>query len=84
MLFSSILLQPNLSSTEPAVLGYMLKRYFSELPDPLIPSVQYDRFISAMSLPTEAAQVADLDALVAKLPPVNQAILSYMIAHFIK
>ena len=53
--------QPKLSSTEPAVLGFVLKRYFSELPDSLIPSALYDAFLASSSLPSEAAQVRNGD-----------------------
>ena len=78
------ILQPNLSSTEPAVLGYILKRYFSELPESLIPSSIYDRVIGAVSLPNEAAQVAELDNCFNSLPPPVLSTLSFFTAHLIK
>lgn len=75
---------PNLAAHDPAVIGYVLKRYFMELPDSLISSAQYDRFIAAASLPTDKEQVSELDALVLALSSEAQATLGFLFAHFIK
>lgn len=38
---------PDLRPYEPHVIAYLIKRYLMELPDPVIPSASYERFINA-------------------------------------
>eukprot|EP00043_Microstomoeca_roanoka_P017898 m.188419 g.188419 ORF g.188419 m.188419 type:complete len:948 (+) comp16723_c4_seq1:196-3039(+) len=73
--------QKRLDGQDPQVIAGLLKRYFAELPEPLIPYEWYDRFIAAALLPTEEEQVAELNRLVPQLSPDRQRVLEYMLAH---
>lgn len=70
-----------LGSQDPHAVAWLLKRYFSELPVPLIPSELYQAVIQACSLPTPLAKAAQLDEIVDRLPPANQTVLSILLAH---
>lgn len=49
--------QVNLASFDAHLVAAILKRFFMELPEPLIPLDRYDKFVSAACLPSEGAQV---------------------------
>jgi hypothetical protein len=42
--------------------AYLLKRFFAELPEPVIPVTFYERFIKATTLPAEVNQVRPVDS----------------------
>eukprot|EP00056_Hartaetosiga_gracilis_P021866 m.26940 g.26940 ORF g.26940 m.26940 type:complete len:929 (-) comp9307_c2_seq4:577-3363(-) len=73
----------DLSKAKVAVVGALLKRFFSELPEPLIPYDLYDRFIAAASLPTEQEKVDELNRIIPLLPPQRKAVLEYLITHLV-
>ncbi|EGD73087.1 hypothetical protein PTSG_04801 [Salpingoeca rosetta] len=83
VLQAELLMDPNktLEGQDAHVVATLLKRYFAELPEPLVPFAWYDRFIAAALLPTEAEQVAELDRLVPQLPPQRQKIMEVLLAH---
>ena len=63
------------------MLTTLLKRYFAELPDSLIPGEWYDRTIAAASLPTEEEQVAELDRVMSNIKGATATTLSYLLGH---
>lgn len=73
--------QKQVVGQDPHVIAALLKRYFSELPEPIIPFIWYDRFIAAALLPTEEEQVAELDRLVPQLSPDRQKVMEYLLQH---
>ncbi|EDQ90598.1 uncharacterized protein MONBRDRAFT_1913, partial [Monosiga brevicollis MX1] len=66
---------------DPHLLTTLLKRYFAELPDSLIPGEWYDRTIAAASLPTEEEQVAELDRVMSNIKGATATTLSYLLGH---
>ncbi|CAI8033111.1 Rho GTPase-activating protein 15, partial [Geodia barretti] len=62
-----------------------LKLYFRELPDPLIPASQFQKFIDAAKLaPTPAQRISGLADQVKELPKINYCTLVALMKHLRK
>lgn len=73
--------QVNLAACDVHLVAAILKRFFIELPEPLIPWSAYDKFVAAASLPSEGAQIAELDQLVRSLPDAQRITLTELMQH---
>eukprot|EP00730_Choanoeca_flexa_P000412 TRINITY_DN10189_c0_g1_i2.p1 TRINITY_DN10189_c0_g1~~TRINITY_DN10189_c0_g1_i2.p1 ORF type:complete len:971 (+),score=287.30 TRINITY_DN10189_c0_g1_i2:157-3069(+) len=71
----------SLEGLDPHLLTSLLKRFFIELPDSIIPSEWYDRTIAAAGLPTEDEQVAELDRVMENVRGIRATTLSYLLSH---
>eukprot|EP00049_Salpingoeca_infusionum_P002946 m.61506 g.61506 ORF g.61506 m.61506 type:complete len:953 (+) comp11868_c2_seq1:125-2983(+) len=71
----------DLSAEDPHVVAALLTRYLAELPEPIVPTSLYDRFIAGAALPTEDEQIAELDRMTPQLPPDSQKALAFILAH---
>ncbi|RKO99623.1 hypothetical protein CXG81DRAFT_7749, partial [Caulochytrium protostelioides] len=66
-----------------AVAG-LLKLYFRELINPLIPFELYDEFILAAKIPDYNDRLCQVKTLVQALPPAHYDVLKYLMAHLAK
>lgn len=75
--------QVKLDSQDVHLLTAIVKRFFMELPEPLIPYTFYDKFINAVSQAstTVEMQVAELNTIVGQLPDVNRSTLTQLMQH---
>ncbi|KAM9970815.1 hypothetical protein ACTFIR_002679 [Dictyostelium discoideum] len=65
---------------DPHAVAGLLKLYLRELPDPLLTYEKYDNFIAAQSIDDFPSRIKLIKHLVKSLPPVNYAVLSYLMA----
>ncbi len=63
-----------------AVAG-LLKLFFRELVDPVIPFEFYDRFIDAMKIEVYNDKLIAIKDLVQTLPKENYSVLEYLMSH---
>ena len=75
------LLDPNLDIN--AISG-LLKLYFRELLDPLIPFEFYDRFVGSMRIEDYNERLIEIKNLVQAIPKENYKVLEYLMRHLIK
>ncbi|KAI8927778.1 Rho GTPase activation protein [Entophlyctis helioformis] len=66
-----------------AVSG-LLKLYFRELKDPLIPFEFYDRFIACMKIEEYNDRLIEIKTLVQSLPKVHYDVLEYLMRHLVR
>ncbi|KAJ3274004.1 Rho GTPase-activating protein 15 [Terramyces sp. JEL0728] len=62
----------------------ILKKFFRDMPDPLIPSRFYKDLTECMKLPIGNVRDSAIKTLVGQLPPENHLVLSYLINHLAK
>ncbi|KAJ3230270.1 Rho GTPase-activating protein 9 [Chytriomyces hyalinus] len=66
------------------VITGVLKSYFRELQNPLIPYTVYEQFISSSKIGDYNDRLIALKTLVQQLPPCNYNVLSYLLKHLRK
>ncbi|XP_033104110.1 rho GTPase-activating protein 15-like [Anneissia japonica] len=66
------------------VLTGALKLFFRELPDPLIPSNMYQRYMSALKAPDRQAKIKMFRELVKRLPSCNYSTLKMLLQHLLR
>ncbi|KAJ3131022.1 Rho GTPase-activating protein 15, partial [Physocladia obscura] len=66
------------------VVTGLLKSYFRELQNPLIPYEFYDQFIASSKVPDYNERLIELKTLIQSLPQNNYTVLSYLIQHLRK
>ncbi|OBZ82737.1 putative Rho-type GTPase-activating protein 4 [Choanephora cucurbitarum] len=59
----------------------VLKQYFRELPDPLVPYNVYPKFIEAMSINSDKERLDEFSELLTQLPKVNYETLKLLAQH---
>ncbi|KAJ3259667.1 hypothetical protein HK103_001928 [Boothiomyces macroporosus] len=62
----------------------ILKKFFRDMPDPLIPSRYYKDLIEAMKLPLGDERDASIKMIINQIPADNNIVLSYLIHHLAK
>ena len=62
-------------------VGSLLKKFFMELPDPLIPSSMHREFFTCARLTNEEARLSTLKDLVYHLPTAHYHTLRYLMRH---
>ncbi|KAI9473688.1 MAG: Rho GTPase activation protein [Benjaminiella poitrasii] len=62
----------------------VLKLWFRELPDPLIPSGSYHRFLEAAELPDDHSRVIGLHTAINDLPDAHYATMKFLMRHLNK
>ena len=62
-------------------IGSLLKKFFKELPDSLIPAESHDIFIACVREQDEEQRLTHLKDLVAHLPTAHYHTLKYLVAH---
>ncbi|NXK38824.1 MYO9B protein, partial [Piprites chloris] len=62
----------------------ILKQWLRELPDPLMPSAQYNDFLRAVELPEKQEQLCAIYSVLEQLPQANHNTLERLIFHLVK
>ncbi|NXJ07892.1 MYO9B protein, partial [Odontophorus gujanensis] len=62
----------------------ILKQWLRELPDPLMPSAQYNDFLRAVELPEKQEQLCAIYSVLEQLPQANHDTLERLIFHLVK
>ncbi|KAJ3120244.1 hypothetical protein HK098_004768 [Nowakowskiella sp. JEL0407] len=65
-------------------IASLLKLFFRELPDPLIPRETYYNFVNASKLKDEKLMIPTVHELINNLPDCNYATLQALVSHLIK
>jgi hypothetical protein len=63
------------------VIASLIKLYFRELKDTLIPTSMYDSFMDALKNPNHDEKLYQLNDLIHQLPKVNYDVLAYLMKH---
>ncbi|KAL2916577.1 hypothetical protein HK105_204010 [Polyrhizophydium stewartii] len=66
------------------VVSGLLKLYFRELRDPLIPFTFYDRFIACMRLDDYNERLIEIKNLVQGLPKIHYDVLEFLMRHLVR
>jgi len=66
------------------VLSSLLKSYFRELKDTVIPSCMYESFLEALRINDEGQRLQQFYELIHDLPKVNYDVLSFLMSHLKK
>lgn len=62
-------------------VGSLLKKYFKELPDPLIPIAMHDNFLACARQANQEVRLTTLKELVFQLPTAHYHTLSFLMRH---
>lgn len=65
-------------------IASLIKKYLKELPDPLIPSSMYKKFVECSRLTDQEARLTTLKELVFHLPTAHYHTLRYLMSHLSK
>ena len=65
-------------------IASLIKKYLKELPDPLIPSAMYKKFVECSRLTDQEARLTTLKELVFHLPTAHYHTLRYLMTHLSK
>ncbi|KAG0729017.1 Phosphatidylinositol 3-kinase regulatory subunit alpha [Chionoecetes opilio] len=74
----------DLSSYEPHVIAYLIKRYLRELPEPVIPESFYDRFIEATRIHNDDQCAKCIAQMVKELSLQHYCTLQFLMSHFLQ
>lgn len=65
-------------------VGSLLKKFFKELPDPLIPDSMHDNFLACARIPDQEIRLNTLKELVFQLPTAHYHTLHFLMKHLTK
>ncbi|KAI8900878.1 Rho GTPase activation protein [Globomyces pollinis-pini] len=71
-------------STDVNVIAALLKLFFREVQEPVIPFSMYDRYIDCMKIEDYNNRLIELKNLVQQLPKVHYDVLEYLLTHLVK
>ncbi|XP_053627871.1 phosphatidylinositol 3-kinase regulatory subunit alpha isoform X2 [Cherax quadricarinatus] len=74
----------DLSTYEPHVIAYLIKRYLRELPEPVIPETFYDRFIEATRIHNDDQCAKCMAQMVKELNSHHFYTLQFLMSHFLQ